>query len=351
VVFDGRRARLYIDLERRRANRFDGLLGLLPPQSSDQSLQVTAFLDLRIVSAFHTGEEIALKYENLPNTSQSLDAAYRQPFVFGSNFELSARFSLLKQDTSFLRRQFTPTVAYRFSPELSARIFWERRSESLLDPGPYQERVWPPPPVLDSQSNLYGLGLRVDTRDNRRNPSRGWLLDTDFAIGRKTIQPTFGLDSLDYDRLALDQPRREGNLLVQWFIPTWAAQVLVLGNQTYWLDLEEYYDNDLRQLGGARSLRGFNENSFLASFYSIGTLEYRLRIGEASYIGAFGDVSVLEYRSVGTRRLRHPIGIGLTMAFETKAGVVNLSYALGRDEDRPFQPARGRIHLGLMNEF
>ena len=39
------------------------------------------------------------------------------------------------------------------------------------------------------------------------------------------------------------------------------------------------------------------------------------------------------------------------MTYETKAGMVSLTYAVGQVQDLSFQPSRGRIHIGLVNQF
>ena len=127
--------------------------------------------------------------------------------------------------------------------------------------------------------------------------------------------------------------------------------VLYLGNQTFWIDQIQYFQNDLRQVGGARMLRGFNENQFFASFFSMGTLEFRMILDRNSNIYTFTDIAYLETK-VGTSFTHYtPIGLGLGMNFDTKAGILNIAFGSGQYGDTKFNPARPKVHIGITNVF
>ena len=340
-----------VNTERRKSNRFDALVGLLPPREGQQKFDFTGLADLHLVSPFRMGEVISLKWEKLQTSSQQLDVRYMQPFLFGTNFNAELQFHLLKQDTSFLRRNFQPTGYYRFNEQISVKFFYRNAVTSLLSPDQYAEVTWPPPPILDTQTNSGGVGVLYNTLDYRPNPTRGFDLELDIVYGQKVISKTQGLDSLEFDRLIPRQPRTEIDFDGRLYIPTSPRLVLAFRNQTYWLQLKEYLDNDQKFVGGARSLRGFNENQFLASFYSIMSAEYRLLLDRDSYIGLFVDAAMLDYRNFESRERLFPYGFGLALSFRTPAGVMSVSYALGSAGDVPIQPTRGRVHLGLVNTF
>lgn len=72
-------AHIYIDLERRKSNRFDVLVGLLPASNSSpnaSAFQVTANLDVALTSPFRLGEMIQLKFNKLPSASQQIGRAH-----------------------------------------------------------------------------------------------------------------------------------------------------------------------------------------------------------------------------------------------------------------------------------
>jgi len=45
------------------------------------------------------------------------------------------------------------------------------------------------------------------------------------------------------------------------------------------------------------------------------------------------------------------LGVGLGIAFETKAGIFNMSYAVGKRDDSNFNLRQAKIHLGYVNFF
>ena len=45
------------------------------------------------------------------------------------------------------------------------------------------------------------------------------------------------------------------------------------------------------------------------------------------------------------------IGAGLGMAFETRAGIFNISYAGGKRDDSKFNLRQSKIHIGYVNYF
>lgn len=342
---------LTLPLARRKTNRFDALLGLLPPRGLQREWQLTALIDLQLTSALRLGERLALKYEQFPATSRRLDVRFELPYIAGGPFSGELSLNLYKQDSTFQTLRFEPTLRYSVSQRLTAELFVQLRTSGLLNVTPFRETVWPPPPVLDSRSNYTGLALRYDSRNQPINPSEGFYGYVSYGLGRKRIRRTVGLDSLDFERLALDQPKQEIRLAGEALLPVGNLQVLRLALNGYYLDLAEYFDSDLAQLGGARSLRGFNENQFLASAYLYGSAEYRLLLDELAYIGLFIDYGYLEQRSLFDTATQSPFAAGLALSVDTQAGLINVQYAVGQTAGQTFQLARGRVHIGYTASF
>lgn len=338
-------------LKRVAANRFDALVGLLPPREAQTEWQLTALIDLRLVSALRLGERLTLGYEQFPGTSRRLNVRLEVPQVGGSRLGGELRLQLFKQDSTFQTLQFEPSVRYQVTPNLSAELFSQVRTSGLLRVAPFQATVFPPPPVLDSRAAYTGVGLRYDSRDDPQNPRSGQLIALRYGLGTKTVRRTVGLDSLDYSRLALNQTQQELRLQAETYLPSGRAQVWRLGLQGYWLGLREYFDSDLQPFGGLRTLRGFNENQFLLSAYAVATVEYRLLLGDAAYLGLFADYGYLEQRSFTARTQFRPGSGGFSLSLDTQAGQLQVVYAVGQTSGQPLQLGRGRVHIGYAAGF
>ncbi len=120
-----------------------------------------------------------------------------------------------------------------------------------------------------------------------------------------------------------------------------------------WLYAQNIFKNEVYQIGGYKLLRGFDEESIYASSYTVLTAEYRFFIGLNSYFFGFADGGWAQNNAYGEiQRKDHTyLGIGIGMAFETRAGIFNLSYATGKRDDMPFNFRQSKIHFGLVSLF
>lgn len=345
------KATVTVGVERRKAGKFDILVGILPPRDNTAKLQFTGLADIQLVSPiFKAGEILQFRFDKLVGSSQKLHLNYMHPYLFATPVRLQMDFDLLKQDTTFLTRYFKFSGYYAFSQTLSVKAWTRTRTSTLISTTRWENDSLARPPVLDAKDRTFGLGLLFENVDYKFNPTRGWIIRADFGLGRKRIVENPRLHDNLYKDLLMELPRREAEFELWWYHRFSKRWVIALGERAYWLDQKQYFQNDLLQVGGSRSIRGFNENEFFTNFYSLSTAELRFLLERNSYLFVFGDYAYLE-NATATRKVVHPTGFGLGMTYETKAGMVSLTYAAGRVEGQTFAPSRGRIHVGLINQF
>jgi outer membrane protein assembly factor BamA len=275
---------------------------------------------------------------------------FAMPYLFSSPMGMDASFDLLKQDTSFLTRSFKLAAPYAFSPNLSIRAFYKSKSSTLISTQKYQLDTTLRPPVLDGKDQTYGIGFSFENLDDRFSPTKGFRFRADGGLGRKKVVINPRLAESVYDGVQRSLPKKETDLRLEYYRKYTKRMVLMLANSTYWLDQKQYFRNDEQQIGGSRTLRGFNENQFFASFYTAFTIENRFLLEERSYLFVFSDIAYLEDKAGPVKVLR-PWGLGLGLTYETKAGMLSLTYAAGQVAGAPFSPSRGKIHIGLVNQF
>jgi hemolysin activation/secretion protein len=80
-------------------------------------------------------------------------------------------------------------------------------------------------------------------------------------------------------------------------------------------------------------------------------MEYRYLIGMNSFLFSFIDGGWAKNDVPGYANSSLYLGAGLGLAFETKAGIFNMSYAVGKTGSTPFQFGQAKIHLGYVNFF
>jgi len=112
------------------------------------------------------------------------------------------------------------------------------------------------------------------------------------------------------------------------------------------------FRNELFQIGGYRLLRGFDEESIYATKYAVATLEYRYLIGLNSFLFFFSDIGFTKNKYQSVNINNQFLGAGLGIMFETKAGLLNLSYAVGKRDDLKFNLRESsKLHFGYINYF
>jgi outer membrane protein assembly factor BamA len=345
------KAQVTLSLSSRKSGKFDLLFGLLPPRQEGDRLEFTGLVDLQLVSPlFRAGEIIQFRYDKLMGSSQKMHLQYAHPYMFGSPIRIQGEFDLLKQDTTFLTRWGRFSAAYSITPNLALEVFYKGRRSSLISTRAFEADSTRIPPVLDGKDQTYGLGFEFENLDYRFNPRKGWKISADIGIGQKQVLKNPRLAEQLYQGLQTSLGRKELDLQLDWYRGYGKRWVLRLANRTYWLDQPQYFQNDLLQVGGSRTLRGFNENEFFADFMTLFTMENRFILEENSYLFVFSDYAYLENQS-GLNRVLRPWGLGLGMTYETRAGMLSVTYASGQVGDQTFQPARGRIHIGIVNQF
>lgn len=342
---------LHLPLKRKSQNSFDGTLGVIPPQPNTKKWTITAILRFGFINLFNLGEQVQLNYERLPNSTQRFFLQLRLPYMLPVGFQ--GEFDLFKQDTSFLNRNLQLGITYPISSEFHLYSLLEWRFSNVLNTKPYRTIRWPPPKMLDMRKRLYGIGFILHPFLDSFNPIQGWTLSTNYRTGYKLILRNPGLDSLEYGRLPLRQNVHEGYLSFKHYFPI--RKSWLIGHtrlQAYLLNTPFYFDNELQQVGGAQTLRGFRERQFFSSAYAFFTLEPRIRLDEETYLGIFAEGGYLQYRFLdGPIEATYPYTLGLTMGLKTRSGYLILSYGVGTIYPQPLQWLRGQVHLQLNTFF
>jgi hemolysin activation/secretion protein len=208
-----------------------------------------------------------------------------------------------------------------------------------------------------------GIDYLINTTDYVRNPRKGNAFFISTVVGTKKVKkndqvlelqdpndPSFDFETL-YDTVKLKA--------YQFRITTTAAKFFPLGKQST-LKTEvnggifqsaNIFRNELFQIGGFKLLRGFDEGSQYLSQYAIGTLEYHYLISLNSYFYTFLDGGWGRDNSQDLDINHTYLSTGVGMAFETKVGIFNLSWAIGRRDDIPFNLRQSKIHFGFVNYF
>lgn len=341
-----------VPLKQKKANRFDVLAGILPTEpGAERNFQFTVNADVTLVSPFGQGEVIGLKFQKLPGTSQLINIFTRLPYLLRTPLQVEGRLNIQKQEELFQNLTYEAGLLYHLSPYLQAKFSFQGVDTRLLESA-ILDTAKITPEQLDGSRRLGGVGFSFENLDYRNNPSRGWESNLLFSLGNREVRENVLLARVKpewYNAVPANQRLLELRSDISTFFPVGQRQVIHLGQEAYWLGMDQYLRNDQLQVGGVYSLRGFNENQYFADLFLKFTAEYRIQLERDSYIFGFVDLAYLEDQIDQINR--RALGTGLGMQYGTQVGILSIVYAIGVSDDQPFQPSRGRIHLGLLNEF
>ena len=355
-----------IYLQPKRSNIINALIGLMPASTATENnkLLLTGEVNILLRNAFNSGESLGINWQQIQYKSPRIQLSYLQPYILGSHAGIDFAFELFKKDTQFVNINLRIGVPYEFSGSRSGKVFFQQLGTTVAYTDTNAIKATRRLPALaDVSSSNLGLELAWNTTDYRINPRRGADLLLSGLAGLKKIKknatitelkdaaaPAFNFASL-YDTVKLKtyQVRLKGT----------AAQYLPLGRQSVaklainagWYQSQNYYRNELFQIGGYRLLRGFDEESIFARSYAVGTAEFRYLSGRNSYFFTFADGGYAGYKDQATQYHHTYLGVGIGLALETKNSVVNLSWAVGKRDDIPFNMRQSKIHLGFINYF
>ncbi len=364
ITMLGSGSMLNLYLAPKRSSQVNFLIGFLPAAGQSGKLQLTADVNLDLKNALNNGETILLKWQQLQAKSPRLNLGYQQPYIFNSNFGFDFMFDLFKKDSTFLQVNALLGLQYLLSATQSGKIFIQWQNSFLLGTGVDTNLVRATkklPPDIDVTAVNIGLDYDWSKTDYRLNPRNGNEIKVTASVGIKNIKrnneivnlkdPSFNYASL-YDSVKERSYQFRVKLSAAHYFPV-GKQATVKAALSGGLFISpSTFRNELFQIGGYKLLRGFSEESIYATQYAVLTAEYRYRLALNSFIFGFVDGGWVKNKYQSINLNNNFIGAGLGLAFETRFGLLNISYAAGKRNDVKFNLREAsKIHFGYVNYF
>ena len=353
ISFEDTLAYVDLPLQKRPASRFDFVIGVLPNSSQTGELLITGELNGELRNGLGQGERVALRFEQLRPQTQELEVGLEYPFLFGLPFGLEAELDLYRRDSSFLNLRWHLAATYLREGNDRLSFFWENRRTIV----PGERPVSGPTPAGGTPDTVgvvrsfFGLRARRVRTDRRFSPRRGYAADVSLAAGFRRL-PDAPEDPLGEvtERTAQGQLQLDAGAFVSplnGFVLHFGlrAAALVSGRTVF--------ANEQYRIGGARLLRGFDEQSVFARDYAVLTTEARLLLGGEAFLYAFVDAARVNPRNASepTLAIDYPLGLGVGVNFDTRAGVFGLSLAVGRSNGNPLRLDAPKLHFGYVSLF
>lgn len=348
----------------RRSSEASAIIGFLPDANGTGKLQITGDVNVDLKNVFGGGEAVLFKFQALQPESPRLNLGFDKPYIFRSPFGTGFLFEMFKKDTTFLQVSATANVHYNLSTYQSGKILFQVFSNSILEAGidtnqvKAQKRL---PDIIDVQSTNIGVNYEYRKTNYRFNPVKGNEISLTSIIGIKNIKkspdvialssPSFNYASL-YDSLKLNSYQLKIKIAGAHYFQLSKSTTLKAMLNTAIYNSPNIFRNEVFQIGGYKLLRGFDEESIYATQYAVATAEFRALINTDSYFFTFVDAAITKAIYQNVHSQNNFISVGAGLLFQTKAGLLNLSLALGKRNDVPFNVRQAsKIHFGYINYF
>lgn len=360
---------LNLYLKQKKSSQVNVIVGFLPnnDQLSTKKLLLTGEANILLKNALGSGELIGLNWQQIQVRSPRLNIVFNYPYLFRSPFGLDFGLDILRKDSSFVNINMQLGGQYTLSTNQSGKLFIQRfqtiiSSGGINGPLIIQSRRLPD--IGDVSSVNAGVEYELNTTDYRLNPRKGNELRLTASIGSKKLKknaeitdlkdpndPSFDFERL-YDTVKLSTSQFRARITAAKYFPVAGKRSTIKAALNGGMfQSGNIFRNELFQIGGYKLLRGFDEESQYLSHFAIGTVEFRYLAGLNSYFYALLDGGWGRNNLPAVKKNYTYLGTGLGLAFETKAGIFNLAWAVGKRNDTDFNLRQSKIHFGFVNYF
>ena len=321
---------VYLYLKKEKNNLFDGILGFATDENS-QKLIFNGYLNLELNNNLNFGEQFLLNYKADGNNQQKFRARLTLPYLFKTPFGIITELKIFKRDSTFSTSDQLIKVKYQISPNSKTYLGYKSYESSNLrkDNSLYID-------VEDYTSNFLLTGVSYSkTQNNVLFPIKTEIY-LDSEIGSKETKNT-------------NETQVRASLMIHYIFNLNYKNSIYLKNSTRLLNSENYLTNELFRFGGINSIRGFNENSIDASFYSVLNSEYRYQFNQDIYVHSIIDFAYFENKIIALKQKLYSFGIGIGL--QTGTSIIKFSIANGNAENQNFSFSNTKIHIGISSKF
>ena len=329
ILFTNDSTIVYLYVEKEKKNSFDGFIGFSNDEI-ENNIQFQGYLDFELVNNFNFGEEIEFSYKSENNADRILKTDISLPYIFSSPIGLNIGLRLTKKDSTFV------------SNEQFINLFYK-----------------------NSKNHKFSLGIRSLNSDEQLQIQNSEFEDfetlfKDFQYEHVKLNknnPLFPVKNQAFFKISHGKRISENQKNQQFYANLAIAKIFEFGpkNSIYLnivseiLESDTYFSNELSRFGGAKSIRGFDENSLFSNKYFLLISEYRFKLNNTIYINSIVDIGNFENKIMDNNT--NVYGVGLGIGLLTKGGMFTLNYANGSEWKEKIDPKTSKIHITFRSFF
>ena len=328
ILFTNDSTKVFVYLEKAKANAFDGFVGF--SNDEQQKLIFNGYLDLTLNNILNSGEKLALYWKSDGKDQKTFNLGFELPYIFKSPLGLKAQLNIFKQDSTFQNTKTAIDLGYYFNYNTRLYLGYQATESSDISNANTNQ--------LSDYTNSF-VTTTFEFLDYKND---------DFLFPEKS---NFNVKLGTGKRNSKFQSNKQffGSINLKHNFYLNDKNCFNVKTQNFYLQSDEYITNELYRFGGINSIRGFNENSLQATFFSSILTEYRYVLSPSIYVHSIIDYGYFQDKTADING--NLLGLGFGFGILTKNGLFNLIYANGSTKDQAIKLSNSIVHISLKATF
>ena len=324
ILFTKDTTKIYVYLEKAKANKFDGYMGF--SNDKNNNLELNGYLDLVLVNIMNAGENLSLYWKSDSGNQKTFNLDLEVPYIFKTPIAVKANLNIYKQDSIFQNAKTAIDVGYFFNYNSRLYLGYLSAESSAIQKSNNSN-------IRDFSNSFVTANFEFLTL-NKSN----FLFPEKTKLSSKIGYGSRFSNSTNYKQFF-------ANIDITHILQLNVKNSINLKSRNYYLQSNQYIVNELYRFGGINSIRGFNENSLQGNFFSSLLTEYRYLISPELFVHSILDYGY--YSDSTNSKSDHLFGFGFGFGLLTKNGLLNLIYANGSSGNQKIQLSNSVVHLSL----
>ena len=330
ILFKEDSTTVYFYLKKLKNNNFDGILGFSSGEEK-QGLTLNGYINLELNNNLNYGEQFSLNYKSDGNEQQNFRVRLSVPYLFKTPLGIETELKIFKRDSTFLTSNQFAKINYQINTKSKAHIGYKSYQSTNLRNESSLNLL-----VEDYKSRFLLTGYSfIKNQNNILFPIKS-MFQINFEIGTKKNNST-------------KESQLRAETLFYYIFNLNLKNSILIKNNSRLLSSDTYLTNELYQFGGVNSIRGFNENSIDASFFTVLNTEYRYQFNNNLYLHSIFDIAYFENQNIALREKLYSFGFGIGL--QTTSGIIKFGVANGNTENQDFNFSNTKIHVSITSKF
>jgi len=333
ILFTKDTTKVFVYLEKRKANVFDGYLGF--NNTENKKIQFNGYLDLTLINTLRNGEDLSIYWKNDGNNQKIFNANLTIPYLLKTQIGIKAQINIFKQDSIFQNTKTTLQLGYTTNYNSHFYIGYESTESSDIQNSNSQT-------LSDFKNSFFTsvIDFKKNSAKNNIFPIKSYLNIT-IGTGNRTTA-TY---------LSLKQNFVNFNIMNDFYVNE--KNIINVKNQNYYLKSQNYLTNELFRFGGINSIRGFTENSLQANLIISLMTEYRYLVSPNFYFNSILDYCYYKDPTITKEenKTEKLIGIGMGLGVQTSNGLLKFAITNGKTKNEEIKFYNTNITISYNVKF